>query len=72
MTPTLGAGSVDQETCLVVSVSGLVVASFDGVGGFASGGPPSEFCGEDVDLSLQTGSPVGTARFAINDSSDGP
>lgn len=52
-TPTLVAGSVDQETCLVVSVSELVEASFDGVGGFAAGGPPSEFCGKDVDLPLQ-------------------
>lgn len=52
-TPTLVAGSVDQETCLVVPVSELVEASFNRVGGFSSGGPPSEFCGEYVDLSLQ-------------------
>ena len=44
------AGSVDQQTCLMVSVSELIELNFDGVGGFASGGPPFEFCGEDVDL----------------------
>ena len=53
MAPTLVAGSIDQEACLVVSVSELVESSFEGVGGFVSGEPPFEFCGEDVDLSLQ-------------------
>ena len=51
--PIARLSSVDQQTCLVVAVSELVELSFKGFGGFASAGPPFEFCGEDVDLSLQ-------------------